>query len=386
VLRTAVPKRERRDPFAHAHEPVPEGDDWVEWGGQLIWAAGFTSGGAPYGLSVEEWRRAMRRGESNAGWARARAVLAQLAREQSSRHSTIEIGRVTKVGMGLSRAVFAAALSVQPDDNGLSGYYAVLLPGSDPVPGLDQRVRTELRVLRALHDHAFPFRVPRPLGAVPEHYGLALAREFVPGIPLDLRAGRIASVQPWRVVAEIAAAVHGVNPPLPIDTASTCRTRRDHALEAIKVLEQLDDRDAKLARAWALEHLPPAEPAALLHGDLLGQNILLDPTASPRWAVIDWEYARTGDPAHDLAIVTRGVRKPFQIERGLELLLDAYEAASAGRAAVLKEHVRIHELALVATWYREALEGVRGHEPVEQAHGRLRRVLQMSIDAGRTKP
>ena len=23
---------------------------WVEWGGELIWAAGFTSGGAPYGL------------------------------------------------------------------------------------------------------------------------------------------------------------------------------------------------------------------------------------------------------------------------------------------------------------------------------------------------
>jgi hypothetical protein len=23
---------------------------WVEWGGELIWAVGFTSGGAPYGL------------------------------------------------------------------------------------------------------------------------------------------------------------------------------------------------------------------------------------------------------------------------------------------------------------------------------------------------
>ena len=27
-------------------------DGWVEWGGQLIWAVGFTSGGAPYGLRV----------------------------------------------------------------------------------------------------------------------------------------------------------------------------------------------------------------------------------------------------------------------------------------------------------------------------------------------
>ena len=28
------------------------GDGWVEWGGELIWAVGFTSGGAPYGLRV----------------------------------------------------------------------------------------------------------------------------------------------------------------------------------------------------------------------------------------------------------------------------------------------------------------------------------------------
>ena len=28
------------------------GDGWVEWGGKLIWAVGFTEGGAPYGLRV----------------------------------------------------------------------------------------------------------------------------------------------------------------------------------------------------------------------------------------------------------------------------------------------------------------------------------------------
>ena len=87
-----------------------------------------------------------------------------------------------------------------------------------------------------------------------------------------------------------------------------------------------------------------------------------------------------------LAIVTRGVRKPFQIDRGIERLLDAYETASAGQSVARVEHVRIHELALAATWYEEALKGVSGHEPLEQAHGRLRRVLRMSIDAGRSKP
>jgi len=28
---------------------------WIEWGGELIWAVGFTSGGAPFGLRACEF-------------------------------------------------------------------------------------------------------------------------------------------------------------------------------------------------------------------------------------------------------------------------------------------------------------------------------------------
>ena len=31
------------------------GEGWVEWGGELIWAVGFTSGGAPFGLRVSDF-------------------------------------------------------------------------------------------------------------------------------------------------------------------------------------------------------------------------------------------------------------------------------------------------------------------------------------------
>ena len=31
------------------------GDGWVEWGGELIWAVGFTEGGAPFGLRVDDF-------------------------------------------------------------------------------------------------------------------------------------------------------------------------------------------------------------------------------------------------------------------------------------------------------------------------------------------
>jgi hypothetical protein len=30
---------------------------WIEWGGELIWVAGFTSGGGPYGLRVSDFDR-----------------------------------------------------------------------------------------------------------------------------------------------------------------------------------------------------------------------------------------------------------------------------------------------------------------------------------------
>ena len=109
-------------------------------------------------------------------------------------------------------------------------------------------------------------------------------------------------------------------------------------------------------------HLPPPEPSLLVHGDLLGQNILVDPDGSP--SVIDWEYAQRGDPAHDLAIVTRGVRRPFQVERGLEKLLEAYHRH--GGTGVTIEQVRLHELCLVAGWYRDALVGRGLHGPEEE--------------------
>ena len=125
------------------------------------------------------------------------------------------------------------------------------------------------------------------------------------------------------------------------------------------------------AHGWAMEHLPPAEPSALLHGDLLGQNILLSMDGPHH--VIDWEYARRGDPAYDLAIVTRGVRRPFQIDRGLERLLEAYR--EHGGRDVAADHVHVYELCLVAGWYREAVSGQWAHPPAAEID-RMRSLLR----------
>jgi len=125
------------------------------------------------------------------------------------------------------------------------------------------------------------------------------------------------------------------------------------------------------ARQWALEHLPAAHPSVLLHGDLLGQNIVLAPGTLP--TVIDWEFARCGDPAYEFAIVTRGVKRPFQTSGGLARLLEAYQRH--GGSEVKAEHVHIHELALIAGWYRAALNA-RGHLAAEQERDRMRGFLR----------
>jgi aminoglycoside phosphotransferase (APT) family kinase protein len=125
------------------------------------------------------------------------------------------------------------------------------------------------------------------------------------------------------------------------------------------------------ARQWALENLPPAHRGVLLHGDLLGQNVLLTPGHSP--TVIDWEYARYGDPAYDLAIVTRGAKRPFQIADGLARLLDAYR--HHGGREIKAEHVHIHELTLIAGWYRTALNE-RGPLAAAQELDRMRGLLR----------
>ncbi len=363
-----MPRKRRRTP--DHDEPLPPKEGWTAWGGEAVWAVGETAGGAPYGLTREEFRAVAEWHSPGAGWARAKTILGWVIQERVDRRAVVEIGWVRKIGMGLSRDIFATQVEVAPDPGGVSGPYVVLLPGRDAVPGLDARTAREVAVLERLGPLHLSFRVPRVLGAIPESGRLALVREFLEGIDLDLRAGRQASVRPWEVVGRIAAAIHNIDLVGFRDVLLGHSTRREHGEAVLEVFTGLEDAVARDAHAWAQAHLPPDTPAVFVHGDLLGQNILLCPEVSP--AVIDWEYAIRGDPAYDLAIVSRGTRRPFQVERGLERFLEAY-AAAGGRPLTVAD-VRFHELCLAAGWYREALTG-RGAEPPDQARLRLRGIL-----------
>lgn len=346
---------ERRLQAESEPRPCLEDDSWVEWGGELIWAVGFTSGGAPYGLSEEELREVVDRESSGAGWARAKLVLLELFDLRHGPSPThVDLGYVKKIGDGLSREIYVADVVVRAGLYGElleNGKFAVLLPRRDADPELSRRAHAELTICGYLSSLDLGFRVPSTVGALPCSGGRAIVRDFAPGVPIDLHKPP-PSIRPWRLIGEIAAALHTIDTKPIQHTLPGFTTRRAHLESWLARFEHLPELEE--AAAFVREHLPPQLPSALLHGDLLGQNILLQPDEPP--TVIDWEYALRGDPAYDLAIVTRSKKRPFGIERGLDKLLDAYLEAG-GRTDVERVHVRTWELTLRIGWYIEARAG-----------------------------
>ena len=63
--------------------------------------------------------------------------------------------------------------------------------------------------------------------------------------------------------------------------------------ERIAEMEQL--------AAWLPEHLPPATPVRLVHGDYRLDNVILESSGPNILAVLDWELSTLGDPLADLA-------------------------------------------------------------------------------------
>ncbi|HEX7671391.1 MAG TPA: phosphotransferase, partial [Polyangiaceae bacterium] len=174
-----------------------------------------------------------------------------------------------------------------------------------------------MAILERLAALRLSFRVPRVVRCAAGSGRAATIRTFLPGIELDLRAGRQTSVKPWLVVGELAAAVHQLPAKVPRDCLPNFTSREGFASYQVESLRRgRHHPDVARAIAWAKDSKPVAGPASVIHGDLLGQNILLAPGERP--ALIDWERCALGDPAYDLAVVTRGVRRPFQIDRGLD--------------------------------------------------------------------
>ncbi len=292
------------------------------------------------------------------GWAEAKSLLDTALRQRLGDSATIEIGRVKHLGKGLSRRGFMAHAEVDghPD---WSRDYVVLRPLHDAEAYCGQGPEHEAKVLTGLAEADFPLRVPEWIATLDDEGQPALIETAVHGMALDLRIGRQGSVKPWQIVAAVAAAVHSVDTAR-FDGLKGFPTRRQHAEAEMAVFDDLDKPLIRDVQAWTVEHLPPATPSVLLHGDLLSQNIRL-PFDDQRLGLIDFDRAQLGDPAYDLAIVTRGSQQPFKAKHGLRLLLDDYAALDGQELTA--EQVYLHELCMVTGWYKQSLGAGPGHPP-----------------------
>jgi aminoglycoside phosphotransferase (APT) family kinase protein len=63
--------------------------------------------------------------------------------------------------------------------------------------------------------------------------------------------------------------------------------------------ETIEDMDRLIA--WLPAHLPPPQPARVVHGDYRLDNVILKPDAPDVAAVLDWELSTLGDPLADFS-------------------------------------------------------------------------------------
>jgi len=180
-------------------------------------------------------------------------------------------------------------------------------------------------------------------------------------------------------IGRVAAAVHHL-PVDRFDLLSGCSDSREHMV-AWRDSIDLDvlDSDPVAIRAieWINDHLSTDRSLVVLHGDLLPQNLLWM-WEHNRLGVIDWEYARIGDPAYDLAIVTRGNARLCGLNNGLKRLLAAYH--EAGGIDIVQADVVVHELFLVLSWLADSLQkerqGNREGDSPKQHRDKLRMILR----------
>jgi len=317
-----------------------------------------------------------RRG-SRKGW-QARQVLRRGLSDWLVGDERQAIGCVRFLGDGLYNRAYSAACQLDRGNGVEEITLVVRLPRAGAPESMTADMQREAALLEYLNKLGLPIRTPRCLALVEVETGLAMIQEFLEGIPVEMRAPRCPGRPPWEDIGEAARICHGIETqtllgiePPPSHHANRC----DHALAQLSVLERVDGSVGEAALEWCRAHLPPATPSRLLHGDLLGQNILRPWEAHEQIAVIDWSEATLGDPAYDLAIVTRGNRKPFQTSGGLDLLLQAYRERGGGH--ILATDVHFHELCLVAGFLLADIEEFgEGSPAAEHTRNRLAGVLR----------
>lgn len=89
--------------------------------------------------------------------------------------------------------------------------------------------------------------------------------------------------------------------------------------------------------------LPPAGSSCLCHHDLLAENVIVTPSGP---VAIDWEYARPGDAAFDMAVVAH----TYAYDETMMARLLAVYGGDAGMAARVEHYRDVYALVEICWW------------------------------------
>jgi aminoglycoside phosphotransferase (APT) family kinase protein len=276
-------------------------------------------------------------------------------------NATVEIGKIQRLGTGANHQNYLFWVKTNPPRGGVRDRIFVLRrmePAHPEAPPQRACLRNEALTLQELSTLPLSFNVPKVVGfaEIDPGEGEAAVQTVVLGVVLETYR-RIPDRAPFMIdtIAHVAKAVHH----LPIDSFSHLPHYADSRSHVTSRLQELseslcrEEPDAQNALHWIEDHLPADRPAVLLHGGLEAQNMLWDQPRN-RVGVINWEFARIGDPACDLAMVTRGNLKLFGCQNGLKKLLRKY--LEAGGLPITAVDVINHELILTLSWFHGALQ------------------------------
>jgi len=310
--------------------------------------------------------------ESGPGWAVVRSVLDFILACLYRGNPKHRVDWVTKVGEGLSKEVYRADVTFFNQSGERDEVFAVSQIHSDADSGVSLRMIKEMSILDLIGFQPVHFSVPKPVGMIWFNGQLLSVTSFVVGFPVTFKVSQSRPRPPWEIVGTIAAEVHRLSTRNLPESLKRHPTRWDHALSSAEKFKKIRVSEIQDALNWISENLPPKENSVLVHSDLLGQNILQ--TLDQEYYLIDWEYAFFGDPAYDLAIVTRGVSKPFKVSGGLDRLLDSY--ISSGGQNISKKEVQVYELLLFLGWYEQSLDRSQGGHAPDYYLNQLKNLLK----------
>ena len=346
--------------------PKPIGQDSLLIDGTYLWLPRnkFTSRKPPKSHKIDL-------NIASPGWAVARSALEFILPYTLGENIKYQVEWVKKIGDGLSKEAYRGDVTIFEEKEKYS-VFAVSLLLHDADANAGSRMLKEFYILDIINKAETSFSVPEPFGIIWVNGIMISVRSFVFGYPIELRAPRSNIERPWEIIAKTAAEIHNLRiNNLPEDT-KLYPTRLDHAQSNLTKYKNYNIPEIQEALKWISENLPIADKSVLVHSDLLGQNLFK--TDIEKIIVLDWEYSFYGDPAYDLAIVTRGVKRPFQISGGMDYLVDSYLAF--GGKQLTKKDVYIYELSLILGWYKQSLNRtLGGHGPEYYLH-QLRNFLK----------